>query len=69
MIISGAAIASLLAYLTIEEWLVNFAYQEEIRVGAFVFATAIALALAYITMALQSYKTAHTNPVNFLRNE
>jgi putative ABC transport system permease protein len=63
----GAVIGSLFAYLTIDEWLTHFIYRAEFSLTAFIIAAVVALGVAYITVALQSYKTAHADPVDALR--
>lgn len=69
LVLLGAAIASVLAWLTIEKWLTGFAYHAAINPLLFLAAAALAGAVAYITLALQSYKTASANPINALRYE
>ncbi len=69
IVTAAATIGSLLAYLAIEKWLANFAYQGEIGAAAFVVATGLVAMLAYATTALQSYRIAHANPIHFLRSE
>jgi len=53
----------------LQEWFNGFAYRIRINPLIFIFSTAIAAAVAYITLALQSCKTAQSNPVNALRHE
>lgn len=69
LIIGGAVIASLIAYLAVDEWLAGFAYRAPVNPLVFVVATLVAAGVAYITIALQSYRTAHDDPVDALRYE
>lgn len=68
----AAVIASVVAFWAINVWLQGFYYRIELigpNLMLFVVATAIAVAVAFITMALQSMKTAQANPVLALRYE
>jgi putative ABC transport system permease protein len=69
LVIGGAVIASLVAYYAMDEWLTGFAYRTSINPLVFLLSTVLAAAVAYITVALQSFKTAQANPVNALRYE
>jgi putative ABC transport system permease protein len=57
------------AYVTMTEWLSVFAYHTDIAPGAFFTATAVVLAVALLTVTLQSLKSARMRPVRSLRNE
>ena len=65
----GSVLASLISYYTINSWLQNFAYTEDINLMVFPVSAAIAMLLAFATMAMQSYKTVRTNPIEALRYE
>jgi putative ABC transport system permease protein len=69
IILTASVIASVGAYLAIDEWLTGFAYHPSINPLVFVLSAAIAMAVAFGTVALQSYKTAQSNPVETLRYE
>ena len=69
LVISGSIIACLIAYYVIDEWLSDFAYRTSIDIWVFFVSTAVAAGIAFITVALQSYKTAQANPVNALHYE
>ena len=69
LVLFGSVIASLLSWYFMQEWFNGFAYRINISPLIFILSTAIAGAVAYITIALQSYKTAQSNPVNALRHE
>jgi putative ABC transport system permease protein len=69
LVLFGSAVASIAAYYAIEEWLAGFAYRVGINPLIFVAATIAVLAVAFITVALQSYKTARANPALMMRYE
>ncbi len=69
IVLAASVIASLIAYYIIDEWLTNFAYHIGINPIVFVLSVAIAIAVAFGTVALQSFKTANENPVKALRYE
>lgn len=69
LIVVGAVLASVIAYLAVDEWLAAFAYRASINPLVFVAATLVAAGVAYVTIALQSYRTAHEDPVGALRHE
>ena len=67
----GAVVASLIAYFVMDEWLMDFAYRININKDLWVFLLSAAAAafVAFITIALQSFKTARANPVKALHYE
>jgi putative ABC transport system permease protein len=69
LVFTGAIVASLASWLAIDTWLSNFAYRTAINPLAFVVATLAALGIAYATVALQSWKTAQSDPSLSLRFE
>jgi putative ABC transport system permease protein len=69
LVIAAAAIASVLAYLVMQRWLENFAFRTSINPLIFVAAALVGLAIAYLTVSLQSLKTARAHPVSSLRYE
>jgi putative ABC transport system permease protein len=69
LVLVGAVIASIAAYFAIDEWLTSFAYRAGINSIAFIIASIIVMAVAFLTVALQSYKTAQANPARTLRYE
>ena len=71
IVLGGAVVASLIAYFVMDEWLMDFAYRIDINMNIWVFlaATAIAAAVAFITVVLQSFRTASDNPINAIRYE
>ena len=62
-------IASPLAWWAMNKWLQDFAYKIKISWWVFVFAGAIALLIALITISFQAVKAAVANPVKSLRTE
>jgi putative ABC transport system permease protein len=69
LVLASAILASIAAYFAIYEWLTSFAYRVGINPAVFFIATAVVMAVAFFTVALQSYKTAQTNPARTLRYE
>lgn len=69
LVLAGAVVATILAYLAINEWLASFAYRTGINPWSFVLATLGAFLVAYLTVAAQSYRTAQSDPSKFLRAE
>jgi putative ABC transport system permease protein len=71
LVLMGAVIASLIAYYAMDEWLSDFAYRISINKDTWVFlvSAVVAAAVAFLTVALQSFKTAQDNPINALRYE
>jgi putative ABC transport system permease protein len=58
-----------LAYLGMNRWLANFAYQAEIGVGIFVLTGALTVAIAWLTVSYHAIRAALTDPVQSLRYE
>jgi predicted permease len=56
-----------LSYFLSKFWLESFAFRTPIRVEYFIYAGAAALAVAWITVGLQTYKAARVNPVKCLK--
>jgi putative ABC transport system permease protein len=69
LVLAGSIVASIIAYYAIDEWMAGFAYRTDIHLWVFFASAAIVIAVAFITIALQSYKTARTNPALTLRYE
>jgi len=64
----ASVIASVIAYFAIDTWVAGFAYRAPVNPWIFVFAAAAAAAVAFLTIALQSYKAATADPVEALRH-
>ncbi|MCU0428287.1 MAG: FtsX-like permease family protein [Candidatus Kapabacteria bacterium] len=62
-------IAIPLSYWASQRWLQDFAFRVELGVSVFVFAGLLAIAIAFLTVAGQSWRAARQNPVSSLRNE
>ncbi len=58
-----------IAYVVMSRWLQDFSYRIDIGIWAFLIATALALAIAMITISFQTFKAATANPVEALRYE
>ena len=69
LVLGAAVVASVLAYLVMKAWLQNFAFRTGINPLIFVTAGLAGLAIAYLTVVLQSMKTARAHPVTSLRHE
>jgi putative ABC transport system permease protein len=62
LVLAGAVVASIVAYYATMEWLTGFAYRVGINPLIFIISAAIVIAVAFGTIALQSYKAARQNP-------
>jgi putative ABC transport system permease protein len=68
LVLIAAALASVIAYFAMDEWLSGFAYRAGINPLIFLLAAAAAAAVAFGTVALQSFKTASADPARALRH-
>jgi putative ABC transport system permease protein len=68
LVVMASVLAAVASYFAIDEWLTGFAYRSPVNPLIFVLATAIAAAVAFTTVALQSWKTASADPVEALRH-
>ena len=69
LIAAGAAVASIVAWLSMQEWLSGFAYRTALDPAYLLLAALGAGAVALLTIALQSWRTAHGDPIEALRYE
>ena len=69
LVIVAAVIAFPIAWMAMNSWLKDFAYRINIPWGIFILAGIIAALIAFITIGLQAFKAATTNPVKNLRTE
>ncbi len=69
LIIVSNVIALPLAAWAMNMWLRSFVYRTRLTAGTFVLASGIALAIALITISLQTVKAAGMNPAESLRHE
>jgi putative ABC transport system permease protein len=57
------------AYLIMNKWLQNFAYRTQIHFWIFVVAGTAALIISLLTVGLQAYAAAKSNPIKSLRTD
>jgi putative ABC transport system permease protein len=69
LVIIAVAIATPLAWWTMNKWLQDFAYRISIPWWAFAMAGMLMIVVALLTISLQSVKAALMNPVKSLRSE
>ena len=67
------ALATLLAwpaaYLAMGAWLKNFAYRTDLNPWTFLASGLAALAISFLTVGMQAFRAASSNPVNSLKYE
>ncbi len=68
-ILLATLIAWPVGYFVMNGWLNNFAYRTKVGFGILIFSSALALAIALLTVSFQSIKAALANPVDSLRYE
>jgi putative ABC transport system permease protein len=68
-VLAGTAIAILLSFLAMDWWLHGFAYHVSLSAWTFVLAAVAAVAIAWLTVAYQSFLVARAKPVTALRYE
>jgi putative ABC transport system permease protein len=68
-VLVAAVIATPVAWYFMDRWLADFAYRIPINLFVFVLTTMLVLAIALLTMSIQSIKAALSNPVKNLRSE
>ena len=66
LVLAGSVVASIVAYYAMDEWLTGFAYRAGINPLVFIISAFIVIAVAFITIALQSYKIAAANPADMI---
>jgi putative ABC transport system permease protein len=69
LVLIAIIIAAPIAWFTMDKWLQGFAYQAGIKWWMFAVAGFAAIAIALLTISIQSIKTAVANPVKTLRSE
>jgi len=69
LVILAIAIATPVAWYSMDQWLEGFAYQIDMPAWSFVIAGGSAIVIAWLTISYQSIRTAILNPVNSLRSE
>ena len=58
-----------IGWYVMSRWLQNFAYRTSVAWWSFIAAGGLALAIAWLTISLQTLKSARANPVDSLRYE
>lgn len=69
LVIISFAIAIPIAWWLMSEWLSNFSYRINMGIGIFFLVGCITLLICMITVGLNAFKTATSNPVKSLRTE
>jgi len=69
MVILSIAIATPLAWYTMQKWLDNYSYRIEISIWVFILVGLSAVLIALVTVSFQSIKAALMNPVKSLKSE
>jgi putative ABC transport system permease protein len=69
LVLAGNLIAWPIAWLAMQRWLDNFAYKIPLHWWIFAVALAFSLLITFVTVAWQSLKASHQNPVESLRYE
>ena len=64
-----AAFVLLIAYFAMQAWLQKFAYRTNIEIWIFLLSAAVGLAVALLTVSLQTLRVARANPVDSLKHE
>jgi putative ABC transport system permease protein len=67
LVLLGMVLAAPLAYFAATRWLQGFAYNVGFTWIVFIYASAVAIVVAFATVSYHSLKTARTNPVNALK--
>jgi len=68
-VIAANVVAWPVAYFVMSKWLSGFAFRTSLNILFFVFAAAVALMIAMITVSYQTLRTALANPIHSLRHE
>jgi putative ABC transport system permease protein len=66
LVLAGSVVASIVAYSAMDEWLTGFAYRTGINPLVFMISTCVVIAVAFITIALQSCRIATANPADMI---
>jgi ABC-type antimicrobial peptide transport system permease subunit len=68
-IAAASLIAWPIAYFAMQAWLQKFAYQTNIKIWIFLLSASLGLAVALLTVSLQTLRAARANPVDSLKHE
>jgi putative ABC transport system permease protein len=69
LVLIACAIATPIAWYSMNEWLKNYQYKISIGFGVFILIVALSIVITLITVSFQSIKAALSNPVKSLRTE
>jgi putative ABC transport system permease protein len=69
LVLVGTLVAIPLAYFPVQDWLTHYAYHISPGIALYILPIVILLAIAAVTLAVQVFATARTNPVDTLRYE
>ena len=69
MVMVAALVASPVAWYFMNKWLQGFAYRTDIGWATFGLTALVALGIAYMTIGIQAFRAARTNPVKNLRTD
>jgi putative ABC transport system permease protein len=69
LVIIGFVMAAPVAWYLMDKWLNTFAYHDSINWVSLLLAGSTAIIIAWVTVGVQTWKAAGTNPVDTLRNE
>ena len=58
-----------IAFILMGDWLQNYAYRIDLNSLPFIAAGVLSILIAFLTISLQTFKAANSNPVESLRNE
>jgi ABC-type antimicrobial peptide transport system permease subunit len=69
LVLISTAIASPVAWLSMNKWLSNYAYRTDIPWWLFVVVSCMSLGIALLTVGFQAFKAATDNPVKAIKSE
>ncbi len=69
MVLVAVMIALPVSYWISKGWLNSFAYRIDLEWWLFVGSGIIAIFIAWLTISVQAFKAAHTDPIKCLRSE
>jgi len=69
LVVVAAVIASPIAWMVMNKWLRDFAYRIDVGWWVFGITALLAMGIAFLTIALQAWRAARSNPVVNLRTE
>ncbi|MDX1478565.1 MAG: FtsX-like permease family protein, partial [Saprospiraceae bacterium] len=69
LVVLAFVVAAPVGWYVMQNWLRDFAYQTRVGVTVFIAAGGIAVLIAWLTVGLQTARTAYSNPVKALRQE